>query len=119
MASPEGLVRQNKFSAQLGAGAWLSKPDPERRLDTYDVVAAREQRDQSAKRRLSDEFERVFQRACRVGDVDTAQGLLAILTAKLQRDASRLARNRRVTDEPIERLTADLEEQMMTHSLTG
>jgi hypothetical protein len=112
------VARHNKLSAQLETGAWLSKPDPERRLDTYDVAAAREQRDQSAKRRLSDEVERVFEKACRVGDVDTARGLLTLLAAMLQRDASKFARDRRLTDELIERLTADLQERMMISSLT-
>jgi cysteine sulfinate desulfinase/cysteine desulfurase-like protein len=106
------MSRQGKLSAAMTSRARMSKADPERPLEVYDPIAAREQANAAAKRRLSDEMEQVFHEACRAGDLETAQGLLDILVTKLQRDGLRFSRERRLTEELVMRLTTELEESV-------
>jgi hypothetical protein len=107
----EPMSRQGKLSAAMGSGASMSKTDQGRPIEVYDPIAAREQANLNVRRRLSDEMELAFYRACRAGQLDTARDLLSILTSKLQRDGLRFSRDRRLTEELVMRLTAELEER--------
>jgi hypothetical protein len=66
------------------------------------------------KRRLSDDLEGMVHAAYLGGDLETAEELLAVLRHKLQRDCAKYPRDRRLAEDVIERIAAELENRKPT-----
>jgi hypothetical protein len=98
----------SRFSFLLSHSASIKAPDPKRELGLYDPATIRDLLNRVMKRRLSDDLESLCQKARLAGDLRTARGLLAVLADLVQREDKRFARDRRVSDGMIERLTAEL-----------
>jgi len=89
----------------------MRTPDPDREAVVYDPAALRERLNRTMKRRLSDDVESLFNRACLVSDLDTAEELLTLLKGMLEREGQKFARDRRFAEDLIERLTDDLRQR--------
>lgn len=64
---------------------------------------------QSLKRRLDDDVEEVFNRACATGDLESARDLFGLLERWHGRRAARYGRERRIDSAPLERARKELD----------
>jgi hypothetical protein len=99
------------FSRLLRRGSSKRATDAEMEPAAYDGAVIRERLNRSMRRRLSDDVESLFHKACLTSDLETGEELLVLLTGMLRRDAERFSRDRRLTEGLIERLTAELRER--------
>ena len=68
---------------------------------------------QSLKRRLDDDLEEVFNRACATNDLEAATDLLALLDKWHARRSASYGRERRINSAALERARKDLERLMV------
>ena len=82
----------------------MKTQDPDRGVVLYDPATLRDRLNRAMKRRLSDDVESLFNRACLVADLDTAEELLALLRDMLEREGRKFPRDRRLNEGLIRRL---------------
>jgi hypothetical protein len=70
---------------------------------------------QSLKRRLDDDLEDVFARACAMNDLESAGDLLAVMEKWHARRSASYGRERRISGASIERARKELERLCMLH----
>lgn len=70
---------------------------------------------QSLKRRLDDDLEDVFNRACATRDIESARDLLALMEKWHQRRAERYGRERRINSAALERARAEMNRLITLH----
>lgn len=91
---------QRRWSTLIGRMAVRPPPrPPEVRLDRIH---------QTWRRRLDDAVEDVFRQACLAGDLDTAEQLLDVLGSMHTRRAERYGRDRRISDDGLQRAREEL-----------
>ena len=73
---------------------------------------------QSLKRRLDDEVEEVFHRACAANDFESAADLLVLLEKWHARRATLFGRERRISSANLQRARKELERLRMLHGAT-
>ena len=71
---------------------------------------------QALKRRLDDDVEEVFHRACATNDLESAGDLLALLEKWHSRRSASYGRERRITGANLQRARKELERMSMLHS---
>jgi hypothetical protein len=86
------------------------------RLHETPIPGARLARvNQALKRRLDDDVEDVFNRACATNDLESANDLLALLEKWHARRSASYGRERRITDANLQRARKELERMSMLH----
>jgi hypothetical protein len=70
---------------------------------------------QSLKRRLDDDLEAVFNRACATNDLEAAADLLAVMEKWHARRSASYGRERRINSAAIDRARKDLERLVVLH----
>ena len=70
---------------------------------------------QSLKRRLDDDLEEVFNRACAANDLEAAGDLLTVLEKWHARRAASYGRERRINSASLDRARKDLERLILLH----
>ena len=89
----------------------ITSVDSDRPLTVYDPVTLGNRLNRYLKRRLSDDLEGLVHTAYLGGDLQTAEELFVVLQNKLQRDCQKYPRDRRVSDDLIRRIAAELEKR--------
>ena len=95
-------------SVLVARDAKLDPSDPHRPLSTYDPRGMLDRLSRTFRRRLSDRVEDVFRDACVLGDLDTAEALLAVLENMHARRCEKFGQDRRISDEGVVKARADL-----------
>jgi hypothetical protein len=101
------LHASRRMSHRLALKTQISADDPDRKLATYKLLGIRGLRYRLKRRRLSDDVEETFYKACYAGEVELAEQLLAVLIGMLRRAESQRP-DRRFDDGLIEQLNDDL-----------
>jgi hypothetical protein len=90
------------------------------RLHEVQIPGARLARvNQSLKRRLDDDVEEVFNRACATNDLESAADLLALLEKWHLRRQANYGRERRITGVGLERARKELQRLNMLHGVNA
>jgi|SRR5580658_4313327 hypothetical protein len=92
----------------VARNANLTPSDPHRRLEVYDPEGFMDRLNRTFRRRLSDRVEALFQEACLVDDLDTAEELLTVLVNMHERRRRNFGGERRISDEAVVKIREEL-----------